>query len=65
MTTSARTSSLHAALDIASGKVIGTLHARQRAIEFRNFLIKIDREVPAEFSVRVVLDNASTHKTPA
>jgi hypothetical protein len=65
MTTRARTSSLHAAIDIASGKVIGSLHARHRAIEFRSFLIKIDREVPAEFSVRVVLDNASTHKTPA
>jgi transposase len=59
------TSSLHAALDLASGKVIGSLHARHRAIEFKNFLIKIDREVPAEFDVHVVLDNASTHKTPA
>jgi transposase len=61
----AGTSSLYAALDIGSGKVIGSLHARHRAIEFKNFLIKIDREVPAEFDVHVVLDNASTHKTPA
>jgi transposase len=61
----AGTSSLYAALDIASGTVIGSLHARHRAIEFKNFLIKIDREVPAEFDVHVVLDNASTHKTPA
>ena len=60
----AGTSSLYAALDIASGKVIGSLHSRHRAIEFKNFLIKIDREVPAEFDVHVVLDNASTHKTP-
>jgi len=59
------TSSLYAALDIASGKVIGSLHARHRAIEFKNFLITIDRDVPAEFAVHVVLDNASTHKTPA
>jgi transposase len=61
----AGTSSLYAALDIGSGKVIGSLHARHRAIEFKNFLIKIDREVPAEYAVHVVLDNASTHKTPA
>jgi transposase len=61
----AGTSSLYAALDIASGTVIGSLHARHRAVEFKNFLVKIDREVPAEFAVHVVLDNASTHKTPA
>jgi transposase len=61
----AGTSSLYAALDIGSGKVIGSLHARHRAVEFKNFLIKIDKEVPAEFDVHVVLDNASTHKTPA
>jgi transposase len=61
----AGTSSLYAALDINSGNVIGSLHARHRAVEFKNFLIKIDKEVPAEFDVHVVLDNASTHKTPA
>jgi transposase len=61
----AGTSSLYAALDIASGKVIGSLHARHRAIEFKKFLQRIDAEVPAEFEVHVVLDNASTHKTPA
>jgi transposase len=61
----AGTSSLYAALDIASGKVIGSLHTRHRAIEFKKFLQKIDDEVPAEFDVHVVLDNASTHKTPA
>ncbi|MDP9144822.1 MAG: IS630 family transposase [Actinomycetota bacterium] len=61
----AGTSSLYAALDIASGKVIGSLHARHRAIEFKKFLQKINAEVPAEFDVHVVLDNASTHKTPA
>jgi transposase len=63
--TRAGTSSLYAALDITTGKVIGSLHARHRAIEFKNFLRKLDREVPAEFTVHVVLDNASTHKTPA
>ena len=61
----AGTSSLYAALDITSGRVIGSLHSRHRAIEFKKFLATIDREVPAEFQVHVVLDNASTHKTPA
>jgi transposase len=61
----AGTSSLYAALDVSSGQVISSLHARHRAIEFKKFLQTIDREVPAEFEVHVVLDNASTHKTPA
>jgi transposase len=59
------TSSLYAALDLASGKVIGSLHARHRATEFLAFLKKIDTEVPADLDVHLVLDNASTHKTPA
>lgn len=59
------TSSLYAALDITSGTVISSLHARHRAIEFKKFLQKIDEEVPVEYAVHVVLDNASTHKTPA
>jgi transposase len=59
------TSSLYAALDLATGQVIGRLHSRHRAIEFKQFLQTIDREVPAELDVHVVLDNSSTHKTPA
>ena len=59
------TSSLYAALDLSSGKVIGALHSRHRAIEFKKFLQTIDREVPAEMAVHLVLDNSSTHKTPA
>jgi transposase len=59
------TSSLYAALDLASGKVIGSLHARHRSQEFLAFLKKIDAEVPADLDCHVVLDNASTHKTPA
>ena len=59
------TSSLYAALDLATGKVIGSLHARHRAQEFLAFLKKIDAEVPADLDCHVVLDNASTHKTPA
>jgi transposase len=59
------TSSLYAALDIASGMVIGSLHARHRGTEFLAFLRKIDAGVPADLDVHLVLDNASTHKTPA
>jgi transposase len=58
------TSSLYAALDLTTGKVIGRLHARHRAIEFKRFLQTLDREVPADLAVHLVLDNASTHKTP-
>ena len=59
------TSSLYAALDIATGKVIGSLHSRHRAIEFKKFLQTLDHEVPTELDVHVILDNSSTHKTPA
>jgi transposase len=59
------TSSLYAALDIATGKVIGSLHGRHRAIEFKKFLAAIDRQVPDDLRVHLVLDNSSTHKTPA
>jgi transposase len=59
------TSSLYAALDITSGRVIGSLHARHRAVEFKKFLQTIDRAVPNELAVHLVLDNSSTHKTPA
>jgi len=61
----AGTSSLYAALDLTTGKVIGRLHSRHRAIEFKKFLQTIDREVPAGFDAHLVLDNSSTHKTPA
>src|SRR3954452_13295636 len=61
----AGTSSLYAALDITTGQVIGRLHARHRALEFKKFLQTIEREVPDELAVHVVLDNSSTHKTPA
>jgi transposase len=61
----AGTSSLYAALDLTSGKVIGRLHSRHRAIEFKQFLQTLDREVPAHLAVHLVLDNSSTHKTPA
>lgn len=59
------TSSLYAALDLTTGQVIGSLHARHRAVEFKKFLQRLDLEVPADLEVHLVLDNASTHKTPA
>ena len=58
------TSSLYAASDLATGKVIGQLHNRQRATEFLKFLQTIDREVPKHLDIHLVLDNSSTHKTP-
>jgi transposase len=61
----AGTSSLYAALDITTGQVIGSLHTRHRAVEFKEFLQRLDLEVPADLEVHLVLDNASTHKTPA
>ena len=58
------TTCLFAALDMATGKVIGSLHRRHRATEFKKFLIQIDAEVPADLDVHLVLDNYATHKTP-
>ncbi len=58
------TTSLFAALDVATGKVIGETHRRHRTTEFRSFLDRIDREVPADLDVHLVLDNYGTHKTP-
>ena len=55
--------SLFAALDMASGKVIGALHRRHRSTEYRKFLIRIDKAVPAELDVHIICDNYATHKT--
>jgi transposase len=57
--------SLFAALNTATGLVTTSLHRRHRAVEFRKFLSTIDKVVPAELDVHLVIDNASTHKTPA
>ena len=58
------TSSLYAALNLQSGEVIGSLHQRHRAAEFLKFLKTIDQRVPTHLDVHLVLDNASSHKTP-
>ena len=59
------TTTLFAALDVATGQIIGSLHRRHRAVEFRKFLTKIDAQVPADLDVHLICDNLSTHKTPA
>lgn len=58
------TTSLFAALDVKTGKLIGECHRRHRSVEFRQFLDTIDAAVPQRFDVHLVLDNYGTHKTP-
>jgi transposase len=58
------TTSLFAALDIATGKVIGQCHRRHRHQEFVRFLDRIESEVPADLEIHLVMDNYATHKTP-
>ncbi|QCX77881.1 Integrase core domain protein [Streptomyces sp. YIM 121038] len=60
----AGTTTLFAALEVATGKVIGSLHRRHRAAEFKKFLTKLDKEVPQGLDVHLILDNYATHKTP-
>jgi len=57
------TTSLFAAFNVASGHVLGQLHRRHRSREFRRFLDTIDRNVPADLEVHLILDNYGTHKT--
>lgn len=57
------TTSLFAALDIATGRVIGKCYPRHRAMEFRKFLDEIEANVPADLDVHLVMDNYATHKT--
>ena len=58
------TTSLFAALDMATGTVISSVHRRHRHQEFLKFLKKIDAEVPAGLEVHLICDNYGTHKTP-
>ncbi|MGB6689301.1 MAG: IS630 family transposase [Terracidiphilus sp.] len=55
--------SLFAALDIATGNVLGKCYRRHRSVEFLDFLKKIDTAVPADLDIHLVLDNYGTHKT--
>ena len=58
------TTSLFAALDTATGKVLGKCYGRHRSQEFRRFLDIIDVNVPEDLDVHLILDNYGTHKTP-
>jgi len=58
------TTTLFAALNAKSGDIIGEFHQRHRAREFRTFLDTIDDAVPETLAVHLIVDNASTHKTP-
>ena len=58
------TTSLFAALDIATGRVIGHCYQRHRAVEFRKFLAQVEQAVPADLDIHLVLDNYATHKAP-
>lgn len=57
------TTSLFAALDVQSGRIIGQCFPRHRALEFRKFLDTVDAQVPATLDVHLILDNSATHKT--
>lgn len=57
------TTTLFAALDVTSGKVIGRCFPKHRSVEFRKFLDLIDQSVPADLEIHLVLDNYATHKT--
>ncbi len=58
------TTSLFAAMNVADGTVISSVHRKHRSVEFKKFLTKIDKNVPEHLDVHVVCDNYSTHKHP-
>ena len=55
------TTSLFAALNVATGEVVGRCYRRHRSVEFRKFLDVIDRNVPQALDVHVITDNYGTH----
>jgi transposase len=57
------TTSLFAALELKTNKVIGQLHRRHRSVEFRKFLDVIESQVPVGLDVHLIVDNYATHKT--
>jgi transposase/transposase-like protein len=58
------TCDLFAALNVATGTVITDIRKSHTSADFIAFLNKVNREVPAELDVHVILDNLSAHKTP-
>jgi transposase len=57
------TTSLFAALELKTSRVVGQLHRRHRSIEFRKFLDQIETQVPAQLDVHIIADNYGTHRT--
>lgn len=57
------TTTLFAALDTRTGKVIGQCQRRHRSVEFRKFLDNVDAAVPKDLDVHLIMDNYGTHKT--
>jgi transposase len=58
------TTNLYAAFDVLTGKVLGRTTKKHRAKEFLAFLRQIDRAMPSDLDLHIILDNSSTHKTP-
>jgi transposase len=58
------TTTLFAAMNVADGTVITSLHRKHRAVEFKKFLTKIEDQVPDEFEIHLICDNYGTHKHP-
>jgi hypothetical protein len=59
------TTTLFAAFNILTGKVIGTCQGRHRGREFVKFLQHLEQEVPPDLEVHLVVDNCGTHKSAA
>ena len=57
------TTTLFAAFNILNGKVIGSCSPRHRSKEFVKFLNQVEKEVPTDLDLHIVLDNYSTHKS--
>src|SRR5712664_947550 len=57
------TTSLFAALELKTSRLIGQLHRRHRSVEFRKFLDVIEAQVPASLDIHLIMDNYGTHKT--
>lgn len=58
------TTTLFAALDIATGRVLSQCKQRHRHQEYLGFLKRVDENVPQALDVHLVVDNDSTHKHP-
>lgn len=57
------TTSLFAALDVATGNVIGRCYRRHRAVDLRRFLREVEKTIPDDLDIHLVMDNYGTHKS--